>query len=181
MSEDRNPAKLSQLGQAAYQKKDYQNAAGQFQEAARVYAEQGEALKAAEAANNWSVAALQANDVEGAIAAVEGTPELFLDAGDIGRAGMAYGNLGSAQEAADLLDEALISYQRSADLLKQAGDHDTRLHVMQALSALQLRTGKQLQALATMQAGLEGSSKLSPKHRFLKKLLSLPNRYITGK
>lgn len=181
MSENSNPEKLSQMGQAAYKKKDYQKAASHFQEAARHYAEQGEALKAAEAANNWSVAALQADDADGAIAAAEGTPEIFLEAEDIGRAGMAYGNLGSAQEAAGLLDEALLSYQRSADLLKQAGDHDTRLHVMQALSALQLRTGKQLQALATMQAGLEGSSKLSPKHRFLKKLLSLPNRYVTGK
>lgn len=180
MSEETNPKQLEKQGQAAYKKKDFAAAADLFQEAARQFAVQGEALQAAQMANNWSVAALQAEDVNTAIAAVEGTPEIFLEENDIGRAGMAYGNLGSAQEAAGLLDEALISYERSASLLKEAGDHDTRLHVMQALSALQLRTGKQLQALATMQAGLEGGSKLSPKQQFLKKMLKLPNRFMSG-
>lgn len=177
---DLNPDELNKKGKSAFKNKKYAEAGELFQAAAARYAELDDFVSAAEAANNWSVAALKDGNPQISIQAVEGTPELFLEAGDLQRAGLAYGNLATAQEELNLVDEAGLNYERSADLLKQAGDQDNRLHVMQALSALQLRTGKQFQALATMQAGLNGISKLSPKQRFLKKLLTVPNKYLTG-
>jgi tetratricopeptide (TPR) repeat protein len=174
-----NPKDYDKKGKDAFKKKRYAESASLFQSAAQAYAADGDALNAAEMANNWSVAALKAGDAESALTAVEGTAEIFAEAGDPLRRGMAFGNMGAAYEALGNFDEAMLNYEKSAELLKQAGEHDTRLHVMQALSALQLRTGKQLQALATMQAGLEGVSTRSPKQNFLKKLLDLPNRYLT--
>jgi len=47
---------------------------------------------------------------------------------------------------------------------------------MQSLSALQLRTGRQLEALATMQAGVERIERPGLKNRLLKKILDLPFR-----
>jgi tetratricopeptide (TPR) repeat protein len=177
---EQQPDELVKQGKKAYQNKKYLEAGEYFQAAAAKYAESDDLLSAAEAANNWSVAALQAGNLELSAKAAEGTPEIFLEAGDLRRAGMAYGNLATAQEKLNLLEDAYANYERSAELLKQAGDLDTRLHVMQALSALQLRTGKQLQALATMQAGLNGISKPNLKQKFLKKLLDVPNKYISG-
>jgi tetratricopeptide (TPR) repeat protein len=180
MMKDVDPRDLDKKGKEAFKKKHYADAALLFQSAAQAYATTNDIVNAAEMANNWSVAALKAGDGEAALNAADGTPEIFADAGDQLREGMAYGNIGAAYEALGKFDEAMFAYEKSAELLKEAGEHDTRLHVMQALSALQLRTGKQLQALATMQAGLEGVSTRSPKQKFLKKLLDLPTRYMTG-
>jgi hypothetical protein len=52
------------------------------------------------------------------------------------------------------------------------------MHVTQSISGLQLRTGKQLQAVATMQAGLEEIEKPTPKQRFLKRLLQVPFKML---
>lgn len=174
-----NPKDFDKKGKEAFKKKRYAEAAAFFQAAAKVYAADEDVLNAAEMANNWSVAALKAGDAATALNAVEGTAEIFADAGDRLRQGMAYGNMGAAFEAQGNFDQAMFNYEQSAELLKLAGEHDTRLHVMQALSALQLRTGKQLQALATMQAGLDGVSTRSPKQNFLKKLLDFPTQYLT--
>jgi tetratricopeptide (TPR) repeat protein len=176
-----NPVDFDKQGKQAYKKKAYREAADFFQQASIAYASQDEALMAAEMANNWSVASLQAGDAQTALIAAEGTAEVFAEAGDLRRQGMALGNQAAALEAQGRLDEALLYYEQAAEILKEAGDHDTRLHVMQALSALQLRTGKQLQALATMQAGLENASSTSPKQKLLQKLLSYPNKFLTGK
>lgn len=180
MNDSVNPADLDKQGKQAYKKKAYGEAAAYFQQASIAYASQSDALMASEMANNWSVASLQAGDAQTALAAVEGTVEVFAEAGDLRRQGMALGNQAAALESLGRLDDAMLSYEQAAEKLKEAGDHDTRLHVMQALSALQLRTGKQLQALATMQAGLENASSISPKQKLLQKLLSYPNNFLTG-
>ncbi len=180
MTSEMDPKDLEKKGKEAFNKKRYTESAELFRAAAQAYAAREDVLNAAEMANNWSVAALKAGDAEVALNAADGTAELFADAGDPLREGLAYGNIGAAYEALGKFDEAMIYYEKSAESLKAAGEHDSRLHVMQALSALQLRTGKQLQALATMQAGLEGVSSRSPKQKFLKKLLDLPTRYMTG-
>ncbi len=168
------PEDLAREGKRAYENKQYPQAAELFLRASRAWKTAGASQDAAEAANNASVAYLQAGEAQAALDVLQGTAEIFTQAGDLKRAGMAWGNAAAALEALDRLDEALRAYERAADLLKQAREPDLRLHVMQAISALQLRTGRQLEALASMQAGLEGVEKLSPKQRFLRRLLQIP-------
>lgn len=172
------PDRLAKQGKSAYQRADYTSAAEVFQSAATAYQSAEESLLAAEMSNNASVAWLKADRPEDALQVVLGTEVVFSQAGDWKRAGMAFGNMGAALEALGRLEEALSAYEQSAELLKQAGDSETRLYVMQAISALQLQTGKQLQALATMQAGLDGVARPSAKQRMLKKLLDLPSRLM---
>jgi hypothetical protein len=45
---------------------------------------------------------------------------------------------------------------------------------MQSISALQLRTGRQLQAVASMYAGVENIEKPTLKQRLLKRILGIP-------
>ncbi|GAB4525949.1 MAG: hypothetical protein Fur0018_10980 [Anaerolineales bacterium] len=173
------PATLVQQAQRAYQAKRFAEAAAGFARAQQAFEAQGEHVQAAEQANNASVAWLQAGDAQAALQAAEGTPDIFLAAADQRRAGMAWGNVAAALEALERLDEALEAYQQAADFLRI--DPETRLHVMQAISALQLRTGKHLQALASMQAGLADIHKPSPKHRLLKRLLQVPLDWLNQK
>jgi tetratricopeptide (TPR) repeat protein len=174
MSETLLPQDLLAEGQKAYKKGQFASAAQSFTQAARGFAAAGNKLDAAEASNNASVAFLQAEDANAALQATLGTDQVFLEAKDTRRQGIAVANQAAALEGLNRLDEALDAYNRSADLLKQAGESEMRAVVLKSISTLQIRTGKQLQALASMDAALETQKKLSLKERFLKKLLRMP-------
>ena len=180
MSELVSPKQLEKEARQAYKQGDYLAAARAFEAAAQGYLTLDDPLNAAEMKNNSSVAYLQASDGEAALRIVLGTPEVFSASGDLLRQGMALGNLGAALEAVGKFDEAIQAYQQSAELLKQVDETEMRARVMQSLSAVQLRTGHQLEALASMQAGLDGLKKPSPRQRALRKLLDLPSKVIKG-
>ena len=178
MNETINGKQLASEAKAAYKQGDYLNAALAYDAAAQSYHTAGDILVAAEMRNNSSVAYLMSGDAVAALSAVEGTPEIFADLGDIRRQGLAYGNLAAALEALERLEEAQKAYEQSAEFLKLAGEPDLGMHSVQALSALQLKRGQQLEALATMQTGLADVKNPNPKQRFLKKLLRVPMRFL---
>jgi hypothetical protein len=97
------------------------------------------------------------------------------------RQALAIGNQAAALEGLKRLDEALERYRLSASLLKQVGDEENRSVVLKSISSLQIRTGHQLEALATMDAALSNQKKLSLQERFLKKLLNVPMRMLKSK
>jgi tetratricopeptide (TPR) repeat protein len=152
----------------------YLAAAELYQQAGAQLAHSGDEPMAAEMANNRSVGLLKAGDAQGALDACRGTEQIFARAGDLRRQGMAIGNQAAALEALEQLDEALALYWQSSDLLKQSGDQDTRAYLLQCISALLIRTGRQFEALATMNAALEHKEKLSVQERVLKKVIRLP-------
>ena len=177
--EVRTPAQLAEEARGIYQAGEYTSAGQLYQAAAQAYQAVNEALLAAEMANNSSVAWLQAGEANQALQAVGGTPDIFGAAGDVRRQAMALGNQAAALEALRRRDEAMALYQQSADLLQQAGEGELRAYVMQAISKLQFRAGRHFEALASMQAGMEGIRHPTLKQRVLKRLLRLPLRSLT--
>jgi tetratricopeptide (TPR) repeat protein len=178
MSETFSPKKLKKEAERAYKKKDYINSANAFQAAAEGFSQNGSQLDAAEMLNNASVAYLQAEQPESALEAALDTDETFAKEGDQRRQAIALGNQAAAYEAMDQLDSAAQAYQASSELLKEIGDQELRPSVMQSLSAVQLRQGQQMAALATMQAGLEGVENPGFKQKILKKVLHSPFSYF---
>jgi tetratricopeptide (TPR) repeat protein len=178
MDEPLTVKQLISEGMSAYQQGDFLAAARAYEAAAESFDATGDPLNAAEMRNNSSVAWLQAGENQSSLKAVEGTPAIFEAAGDIRRQGMALGNLGSSLEACGRLKEASDAYQKSADLLKQTGENDLRAYVMKSLSALQLRTGHHIEAIATMEAGLDGIEHPKPQERLLKRLLQAPFKFL---
>ncbi len=167
--------------QQAYQQTNYLTAAREFGAVAEAYRARGQELKAAEMANNQSVALLQAGDAEGALQAVEGTEEIFEKGGDRLKAAMAIGNRAAALDTLNRLEEAEAGYRRSAELLDELDECEMRAHVLQAISALQMRAGRQLEALANMKAGMGDIRKPTMRQRMLKKLLDFPNKILPGR
>lgn len=174
MSLPTDPVAICEEGKRVYQEGEYQKAAEIFLIAAEGYRQAGNASDAAEMDNNRSVALLQAGQAEAALQAVVGTVEIFAAAGDHRRQAMALGNRAAALSKLNRLPEAIADYQQAADLFKQIGEHELRAPVLQALSMLQLRSGRQVESLVTMNAGLNEFEKPKPRQRFLKKLLDLP-------
>lgn len=181
MAETLTPQQLSQEGQAAYKNGRYVDAARLFDQAARGFHAAGDELTSAENLNNSSVAWLKGDDPAAALAAATGTDQIFAAAGDTRRQGMALANQAAALESLNRLPEALETYNHSSDLLKQAGDKELRSIVLQAISALQLRSGNQLQALASMDSALDNKKRLTLKEKLLKKLLQVPFNMIGRK
>lgn len=173
-----SPQQLDQEGKDLYQKGEYLEAALTFAAAGKAYQAIGELIMTAEMANNCSVAYLQAGDGQAALDAVVGTDQVFAAQGDLRRQGMALGNRASALDALGDKENAADFYQQSADILQQCGEQELRAKVLQSLSALELKHGKQIDALFTMKAGLDGIEKPSFKQRILKKLLKLPMKYL---
>jgi tetratricopeptide (TPR) repeat protein len=178
MDEQISIKQLISDGKSAYQQGDFLAAARAFDAAAESYTAAGDALNAAEMSNNSSVAYLQAGEAQEALRSVEGTPVVFANAGDRRRQGMSLGNLGAALEAVGRLDEAADVYRQSAELLEATGEDDLRAYVMKSLSALQLRKGRHIEAVATMESGLEGIKHPKPQQSFLKKLLGIPRKLL---
>jgi tetratricopeptide (TPR) repeat protein len=164
----------SKQAENAYKSGDYQEAARLYREAARDAESNQNHPLAAEMKNNCSVALLQAGDAAGALEAVLDTDQVFAQSGDRKKQAMALGNRAAALEGLGKLKEAVEAYQQASELLKDLNEPEMRSYVLKNLSALQLRTGSQFEALATMQTALDSQKKLSLRQRFLKKLLEIP-------
>jgi len=164
----------------AYQSARWAKSAEGFSAAGDAYTADGDELKATEMANNACVAYLRAGDTARALQAVEGTADTFERLGEPKRAAQALGNLASALEASGRVEEAERAYIGAAERFKSLGDADARADTLKALSQMQLKRGRAIDALTSMQHGLEGGQKLSLRERFLRWLARIPMRLMGG-
>lgn len=174
------PESLAQRALQDFRQGRFADAAEGFRAAREAYERAGNLPAAAEAANNQSVALLQAGRPQEARQAVDGTPEVFERAGDSLRAAQAVGNLASAAEACGDLEAAERLYQAAQERFAVLGDGAAQATLLKSLSQLQLKRGRPLEALATMQAGLEQKPRRSLRDRWLQRLLRLPSRLLRG-
>lgn len=174
MNENSTPEQYSKEALKAYEKGDYPTAVELFSTAAQMYQENQDALNAAEMANNQSVALLKSGRAQEAYEAARDTDKIFAAAEDTRRQAFALGNQAAALKDLGEFESSLQMYEECSALLKEIGEKEFRAIVLQNISELQLKTGKQLQALASMDAALNQKNKLSLKEKFLKKLLKVP-------
>jgi tetratricopeptide (TPR) repeat protein len=98
--------------------------------------------------------------------------------GDAPHEAQAIANLAAAHDGAGHVDEALALYQQAIDLFGAMGEKDNRAACFKKLGALQIKRGQQMQALVSMQAGLNLSPKLSAKEKTLKGVLGQAMKMI---
>jgi tetratricopeptide (TPR) repeat protein len=166
---------LEKKGQQAYRNGSLDEAAQAYQDARSAYKTEDNPGKAAEMANNLCVVLLQKKQPEQALEIVSGTEKVFLEMGDQKRAAFAYGNSGAALEACDRPREAETAYRKAMAIFSELGEDDALSQTAQSLSQLLLKQGRSLEALSSMQAGIEGKKKkLSLKDKILQKLLRIP-------
>ncbi len=165
------PKSLTDDAVKAYQEGNYENAARLFGEAASAFMELDNPLDAAEMKNNQSVAWLQARNPGAAWEAARGTASIFAGAGDSRREGIAYGNEAAALQALGRANDALEKYRLASAAFERAGEGEMRNMVMQAMTGIELKRGKVMDALLTMQIGLSGVKHPTLKQKILLALL----------
>ncbi len=149
------PSQLDAKGKQAFAKKNFNEAAEYFKQAAEGYTLGRAGLLAAESLNNLSVALLQAGKAQEALEAALGTDAVFAGANDDKRHGMALGNQAAALEALHRYDEAIVHYERSAELFDNVGEGDLRAMVMKSAAALKLKNGKITESAFKMMGSLD--------------------------
>lgn len=180
MSSTHPASVLEENARRAYQAGRWEEAGAAFEAAAEAHLAAGNELQSAEMANNACVALLQGNQPARALALVEGTPQVFDRLGEAKRAAQAEGNLASALASCGRLEEAERAYASAAEQLGQLGEDDARAATLRSLSQLQLKRGEPLEALSSLQRGLESASRLSLRQRFLRWLAHFPLRLMGG-
>lgn len=173
-----NEQKLIKEAENAYQNKAYLEAANKYLQIAEKYDSEDNQQQAAEMRNNASVAFLMANEHQRALDASLGTELVFRNINDKKREAIALSNQAAAYEALGDIDQAYTLFSAASDLFKDIGEKDYRSFVLKKISAIQLKKGKQLEALGNMHFALENAEKLSPREKTLKKLTNWVMRLI---
>ncbi len=173
-----SPEELERLALESYRSGRYEESIEHFSLAREQYLNTGDTRKAAEIANDLCVVMLAAKQPQAALEMVLDTPEYFASQGDETRTAQAYGNLASALEACGQTSGAEDAYHQAIDGFEKLGDSEHYAATLQALSRLQLRRGKPLDALSTMQNGLETMPKARARDRLLRQLLKWPFRLL---
>ena len=166
---------------AAYKKKNFKAAAQNFVECIRLLEEENDTLSAAEMRNNLSVVLLELKLPEDALSTLKDTDIVFEKAGDMKRQAMALGNMAAALQAMKKIPEALAFYESSAEIFKSTNETELRAITLQKISDLQMRTGKQFQALASLEASYDQNEQKSVKERVLHGFLGNIINKITHK
>lgn len=167
---------LDRTAKAAFEKKDFSKAAHFFRQIVETIDPTTSPIPYAEARNNLSVALLKCGQHEDAFAQASGTDVIFAEHGLVDKQAMAIGNAGAALVELHQLDQALEYYQRAAALFKEIGNLEMRSYVLQEISVLQLKRGKQVESLFAMDAALQTKKKLSTRETLLKKLMKIVHR-----
>lgn len=172
------PEQLSADGKKLFGEQKYSEAAAAFRAAQNGYTAAGDALNAAENANNLGVALVRCGEEAQALEVVQDTPAVFEQAGDTRRQAMAYGNLGLVFRKLKRYDDAISAYEQAAELFKKISEHEMRAPVLAALSDLQMLTGRHFEAIASAEAGLSESGETNFFKRLLKNVLKAPMRWF---
>ncbi len=177
---DHNASKdeIEKIALESYRSGRFEESIERFRALRQQYLNEENPSKAAEIANNLCVVMLAAEQPQAALEAVRDTPQFFSSQGDEIHAAQAYGNLASALEACGQIATAEDAYRQAVGLFEKLGDSDNYSSTLQALSRLQLRQGKPLDALSTMQGGLESMPKPRMRDRVLRQLLKWPFRLL---
>ena len=173
-----SPDELEKLALDSYRSGHLEESIERFTLARQQYLYDQNPNKAAEIANNLCVVMLAAKQPQAALEIVRETPDFFISQGDEIHAAQAYGNLASALEACGETTAAEEAYRQAIEIFKKQGDTENYSSTLQALSRLQLRQGNPLDALSTMQGGLDSMPKARIRDRVLRRLLKWPFRLL---
>ncbi|MHC1741315.1 MAG: tetratricopeptide repeat protein [Anaerolineaceae bacterium] len=174
-------SELSEKAKSEFQKNNFKEAVADFQTCLDLLLPLNNPLDIAEMKNNLCVALLRNSQFQEALNIVLGTDLIFSQAGEIQKQGIALANIASVYEALKEYDLAAQAYAQAIECFKQSGDKKLRSITLRSLSDLQLRSGKQLQAIASLQASYSEKPQAKFKDKFFASALGKLVQKLLGK
>lgn len=178
MSYPKTLEQLTESAKAAFEKNNYSEAARIFLHLRDQIDPVQQPLEYAEVSNNLSVAFLKDGRPQAALDAVIGTDAVFANYGQKTLQAMALGNIGAALTDLQRFDEALSHYQQSAAIFEETGSKELRGYVMEQISVVQMKRGKQVESLFAMDAALQSRKAHTWREVILKKLMTIVHRRL---
>lgn len=172
---------LSEESIRKFQKKQYADAIEGFRACIVELEKSGDPLELAEMKNNLCVALTYKGDPQAALDAAAGTDAIFANAGDQRRQGMSLANQGAAFEGLKQYEKAIDSYEKARDCLSACGEKKLLSITLRSLADLQLKTGKQFQAVASLQSAYQQNPDGKSSDKFFSGALKQMIHKITGK
>lgn len=172
---------LKEEGLQKFEKKQFKAASICFKTCVEALEKEGPTLESAEMRNNLGVALIRAREYPAALEALQGTDQTFAAVGDRQKQGMALANLGNAYEGLKRFDEALQTYEEAKECFKTSGEQKMLSIILKYISDLQIKTGKQYQALASLQSSYQENPEADLKNNFFKRSLDFMIKKVTGR
>lgn len=172
--------KLVESAKGDFQKNNFQLAVEKFSQSLEKLKDSGSLVEIAELQNNLGVALLRSSKPQDALDEVLGTDLIFAEAGDLQKQGIALANIASAYEALKDYENAALAYEKAIACFKESGDMKLRSITLRSLSDLQLKSGKEYVALATLQASYDNKPDASIKDRFFSSALGRVMKKLIG-
>ncbi|MBN1936638.1 MAG: tetratricopeptide repeat protein [Anaerolineae bacterium] len=167
-------------GRLYYRQREHERALSALEAAYEQCKNQGDLRHMAEIANDLGVIHTVSNQWTEAERRLNEAHNLFTNLQDYSGEAQALGNLGSMFRARGDLQQAAANLQLAADKFHLMGDDERRAMTLKVLSMVQLRQLRFLQALAAYDAALACNPKPSAWTRFLRRILALPLKIISG-
>lgn len=177
---DKELEQLTEKAKTDFLKKQYQQSVEGFTAILETLKQTGTPLEIAEMQNNLGVALLNSSKPQEALDVVLGTDLIFAEAHDTQRQGIALANIASAHEALKQYDLAAAAYEGAIACFKETGDKKLRSITLRSLSDLQLKTGNEYVALATLQASYSEKPGATFKDRFFASALGRVIKKLIG-
>ena len=145
---------LKEEGLALFRQGHYEEALLKFEEAAAAYAQAGDGAGRAEMLNNIGVIRRVQRDWAGAAAAFDEAETIFRQLGADNKLGQVLGNLGDLYAYQGDAEAAARSYSDGAELFAANGDREKQAQLLRALSLLNLRRRRVVEAIYLMEQSL---------------------------
>lgn len=167
---------LKEEGLALFRQGKRDEATAKFEEAAASYLATGDDAGRGEMLNNIAVIYRMEHKPQAALEMFAEAEKVFRKSGDLNRLGMVMGNLGDLYAFQDEPEEAARYYSDGAELLAQTGDRQKQAQLLRALSLLNLRRRRFVEAMGLMEQSLQVRPQLNPFQRLFLALL----RFVLG-
>jgi tetratricopeptide (TPR) repeat protein len=172
------PDQLVEEGRALYGQGELSQAQACLKQAYEIYQEQGNLNGLAETANDLGVLLTVMRQFKEAESWLRQAHRLFVEMEDYDGEAQTLGNLGSMFQSQGDLKESAAHLQQAADRFHLVGDDERRSYTLRALSVVRLRQLRFLQALAAYDAALACLPNATALHRFLRRIIGLPQRLL---
>lgn len=169
---------LQNRGIRLFERKKYDEALEQFEQAIEAFVAEGDEAMAAEMRVNIGLTYREQEKYEEAVEIMQESLAYFKETNDEMREAKTLGNMALIYAKIDEHDQAETMYREAAIIFKELGEDQFYGETILALGDMQFRQGNYMGAVATFEMGLDRIKNPNQRQKMLKQMLVMKNRML---